>query len=320
MLNMMIQRNIPLRQYTTFKIGGPAQYFTKAETLADLRQAYSFARQHALPIFILGGGSNLLVADQGVRGLVIRLANTGLKFFQDKVRVGAGVKLDFLIKATIQRKLRGLENLSGIPGTVGGAVYGNAGAWGKCLADAVSRVWFFADDKLRIYEKAECEFAYRDSIFKRQPGVIWEVELDLKKGNPLPLENLRSAILAYRAKRYPTRDRSAGSFFKNVSSEVFPAAVLKTLPKYAFSGKEVASGYLIEAVGLLGKTYQGAQIAPHQGNYMVNFKGADSRAVIELAKRVRQRVWQKFKVQLEPEVQLLGFTVDPFKQLRNKAS
>ena len=309
----MIQQNIQLKRFTTFKIGGRAQYFAAVKTLAELKQAYQFARQNSLPFFILGAGSNMLISDEGVPGLVVLIKNTGLKFSGTAAVVGAGFELDKLVEISARKNLRGLENLSGIPGTVGGAVYGNAGAWGKSLSDAIARVWFYDGEQMRVYEKAACEFSYRDSVFKKLPGTIWQVELDLAKGNATSLLNLRSAILAYRAKRYPKTDRSAGSFFKNVSSDNFSEAILQTLPKYAFSGKEVASGYLIESAGLLGESYQGARIAFHQGNYLLNFKGATSTAVIKLVKHVRNKVFKKFNVVLEPEVQLLGFKDNPFK-------
>jgi UDP-N-acetylmuramate dehydrogenase len=162
------------------------------------------------------------------------------------------------------------------------------------------------------FKKEESEFSYKHSIFKKLNGVIWEVSLVLEKGSRFSWEklNLREAIIAYRDVRYPPENKTVGSFFKNVLAEQFPKKGLKNLPNYIFfknPKSEIGAGFLIEQVGLAGKSLGGAKIALHQANCLINFKDAKAKDVINLAKMVQKKVFQKFGVFLEPEIQLIGF-------------
>ena len=313
---MRIQKNIPLNNLTTFGIGGPAEFFVKVRNLKDLKQAFGFAKNNQLPITVLGGGSNVLINDAGVKGLVVLVANNRVKINDTKVVAGAGAPLDEVVEKTLKKNLRGLENLSGIPGTIGGAVFGNAGMWSKYLSDNLVVVDFFNGEKLIRFSKEECGFATKHSVFKELSGVIWLVHLRLEKGTPTNKEklNLRQAIKAYRDVRYPPENRTVGSFFKNVLAEEFPQEFKAKLPGYIFfknPRQEIGAGFLIESAGLPGRSSGGAIVLPHQANCIVNFNRASAEDVINLAQKVQKVVFGRYGVRLKPEVQLLGFEKDP---------
>ncbi|KKU10995.1 MAG: UDP-N-acetylenolpyruvoylglucosamine reductase [Parcubacteria group bacterium GW2011_GWB1_46_8] len=310
---MKIRTHVPLRPYTTFDIGGEADFFSSVKTLEDLKEAWNFSQHHELARIVIGGGSNLLVSERGVAGMVIHIVYDRCEFKGTDVRVGAGCMLDECVGKTIECGLRGMESLSGIPGTVGGAVYGNAGAWGKSVGDVIAWVRCFNGSELKEFSKNECAFGYRTSVFKQAgEGVIWEIGCNLETGDRAPLRNTRQAILAYRSVRYPRRAKSAGSFFKNVSATEFSEDLLSSFPSYAFSGNEISAGYLIEQAGLLGMRSGGLYVCPHQGNFLINKGHGDSNNVITLARTVQSAVHDRFGVILEPEVRCVGFTENPF--------
>lgn len=314
---MIIQKNISLKSFTSFKIGGRAEFFARVKNFKDLKRAFTFAKNNRLKISVIGAGSNVLVNDAGVRGLVVLAANNGIKVKGAKITAGAGALLDEVVEKSLKKNLRGLENLSGIPGTLGGAVFGNAGMWGKFIGDCVSEVEFFDGRRLKTFSQKDCLFGYKTSVFSAAgsfQGVIFEITLKLEKGSSKPWEklNLRKAIIAYRDVRYPGRDRSAGSFFKNVILQELPEKMMKKLPGFAFSKKEIGSGYLLEQAGCAGKKIGQALISKHQANYFVNLGSAKAGDIVRLAKFAQNKVFNKFGVRLSPEVRFLGFEKDPF--------
>lgn len=303
-----VRKNFSLRPFTTFKVGGPVRFFLEATTPEEVKKGFQLAQQENLPLFVLGGGSNLLINDETlIEAVVLRLRNKSFQRQGTKVIVGAGLELDRLVQLTIENGLRGLELLAGIPGTVGGAIFGNAGAYGRTIADCLVELEVFDGQRFRKLSREECQFDYRESLFKEKNWVIWQAKFQLEPGEKEVLRNLAEAIRAYRRVRYPPSWRSAGSFFKNVSPEKFSPKIRATLPRSAFSGQLVAAGFLIEQVGLLGKTVGGAKIAEHQGNYFLNYKNARARDLIKLAQLAQEKVFRRFRVKLEPEVQLIGF-------------
>ena len=319
MKEMIIRKNVPLKNLTSFKIGGPAEFFARIKNLKDLKQAFRFAENNQLKVSVIGAGSNVLISDVGVRGIVLLAANDGIKIDGARIIAGAGALLDEVVEKSLEKNLRGLESLSGIPGTLGGAVFGNAGMWGKFIGDYVFEVKFFDGRTLKAFSRKDCLFGYKTSVFsaeggKNTGGMIFEIVLKLEKGSLKPWEklNLRNAIIAYRNIRYPKHNKSAGSFFKNVVLQELPRKTVKRLPDFAFSKKEVGSGYLLEQAGLAGKKIGRAVISKHQANYFVNLGLAKAGDIIKLAKFARNKVFSKFGVRLSPEVRLLGFEKDPF--------
>lgn len=286
---MQFQRNIPLKDYTTFKIGGPAKYFCVVKNKEDLIKAVSFAKEEKLPYFILGGGSNLLVSDKGYGGLVIKMQNTECLPQNTQITAGAGITLARLLGCAANAGLSGLEWASGIPGaTLGGAVRGNAGAFNSETKDSIVRVeaFDFRGLKFKTFTKKECKFAYRSSIFKKNPSlIIWSCVLKLENKDKEKIKEKMVEVLSYRREKHPKLP-SAGSVFKNL--------------------KKVRARDLIEEAGLKGKKIGGAQISEQHANFIVNAGGAKAKDVLKLIDSAKKDVKNKFGVVIEEEIQFLS--------------
>ncbi len=284
-----IQKNISLAEHTNFKIGGRARYFFSARTKKDLLSAVNAAKKFKLPFFILGGGSNLLVSDRGYKGLVVKCQMSKLRFQKLKIYAEAGVPLSSVASKAKERGLGGLEWAAGIPGTVGGAVFGNTGAFGKSMEDGVKEVEVFDiyDLKFKIFGKKDCRFNYRDSIFKKRKNlIIFSTVIKLKKGNKKEIQKKIKEYLDRKKTTQPLNFLSAGSVFKN--------------PGRFFAAK------LIDECGLKGKKVGRAKISEKHANFIVNLGKARAKDVKKLINLTKQRVKNKFGIILEEEIQYLS--------------
>ncbi len=309
--NLEIKSNVDLSTLTTFKIGGPAKYFCEIKNSKDLKEAIDIAKELQKPYFILGNGSNLLVNDDGFDGLVIKIKNSEIKindlgdFFE--ITVDAGFLLPQLLAKTLEIGAQGLEWATGIPGAIGGSVYGNAGAYGQSIGESVEKVIALDPNTLKIKEfsKEECDFSYRNSVFKRNGFIILSAQLKLKKGDS---ETSRKMILNYIEQRknkipnYP----SAGCVFKNIPLEKASLKSLSKIPSEIIKGNKIPVGYLIEQCSLKGKKIGDAQISPLHANFIVNLGKATANDVYQLIKLCKQNVLEKFDIKLEEEIQYLG--------------
>ncbi len=293
-LRMKFQKGVSLKNYTTFRIGGEAEYFLKAETKEDLIEAIKLAKKMKLPFFVLGGGSNLLVADRGYKGLIIKFQNpnskiqTNSKFQIPKICVEASKPLALVVLEATKQSLTGLEWASGIPGTVGGAIYGNAGAFGESMEDVIKTVTVLEHGEIKIFLNKNCNFDYRDSIFKKKKNlIILSATLQLKKGNKKNIKNKIDEYSKYRKDRQPLNFPSAGSIFKNPSG--------------------FSAGELIDKCGLKGKKIGNVKISEKHANFIVNLGGGEAKDVIKLIKLIKREVEKKFKVILEEEIQYLSY-------------
>jgi UDP-N-acetylmuramate dehydrogenase len=305
---MDIQKNISLAQYTTFKIGGPAEFFALAKTVEDVQEAVAWAKENKQPIFMLGGGSNLLISDEGIKGLVVKLDLDQIKFEDTKVVVGAGVILSFLLNQALDHELTGLEFAAGIPGTVGGAVRGNAGTYGKGMNDVVVNIKYLNEEfNLQEMNNEQAGFAYRHSIFKEKKYIILETVLNLEKGDIEEAKNLVKERLATRQANHPNQP-SAGCIFKNIEFSTVDLDDLKKrgveIDKFS-AHKKIPAGYLIEKAGLKGKIMGGAQISEQHANYIINTGQATAEEVIMLTSFIKQQIRDKYGVQLMEEVQFV---------------
>jgi UDP-N-acetylmuramate dehydrogenase len=291
-----IQKNISLAKHAAFKIGGPAKYFYIAKTKDELVKAIIAAKKNNLPFFILGGGSNLLVSDKGYNGLVINFQFSIFNFQKNKIFAGAGIKLINLVKTSAEKGLSGLEWATGIPGTIGGAIYGNAGAFGKSMKDIIESVEVFdvKTEKTKTLKKKDCKFNYKSSVFKKNKNlIILSAVIKLKKPavqaqeNRKEIKNKIQGFLNYRKENHPLNLPSVGSIFKNPKK--FPA------------------GYLIEKCGLKGKKIGGAQVSEKHANFILNTDGAKAKDIIKLINLIKKKVKKKFGIVLEEEIQFLGF-------------
>jgi UDP-N-acetylmuramate dehydrogenase len=291
-----VKTNISLAKYTTFKIGGKTKYFFIAKTKTDLILATNLAKKIKLPFFILGGGSNLLVSDKGFNGLVIKIENCKLKIENSQVTAEAGIPLSKLVNISVEKSLAGLEWAVGIPGTVGGAIYGNAKGFGKSMADVIKKVEFYntKDQKIKVLKNKGCQFGYKDSIFKHKKNlIILSSEIQLKKSKKKAIQKKIKEYLNYRQKTQPLNLPSAGSIFKN--------------PQRRVAGGWRPAGFLIDKCGLKGKKIGKAKVSEKHANFIVNLGGAQAKDVKKLINFIKKEIKKKFKIILEEEIQFLGF-------------
>jgi UDP-N-acetylmuramate dehydrogenase len=304
-----IKEGVPLKGYTTFKIGGSARYFLVAKNKEDLKNAILWAKKKKLPFFILGGGSNVLFSDKGFNGLVIKMQNTQYGIRNTNVIAGAGVPLQKLVLEAVKKGLSGLENLAGIPGTLGGAIWGNAGAFEREIGDLVEEVKVLdvGGSKLEVkkLKKEDCKFGYRNSIFKRRKNwIILEATLKLEKGNKKEIEEKIKEILKLRKEKQPLELPSAGSVFKNVPIKKVPKKIQEKFNEKIKNGF-LPAGVLIEAAGLKGFQIGGAKISEKHANFIVNTGEAKARDVLKLIELIKKRVKKKFKIELKEEIVLV---------------
>lgn len=311
LLGKEVEQDIPLSQHTTYKIGGPAKYFFIAQNNNDLVGAVSYAKDLKIPFYILSGGSNLLISDEGYNGLVIlNKANEIIFKKGDRVVADAGVNLLDLVNQTAEKGLAGLENLAGIPGSVGGAIRGNAGAWGSEIADSLIGVEIMRGSKQFILNKEQCEFKYRDSIFKHNSDLIISGDWQLKKGNSAELKNKITENLNKRKDGQPLEYCSAGCIFKNIvidSSNKDIIGNIKDLPEQFLEYKKLPAAWLIDKAGLKGAKVGNVQVSEKHANFLVNLGKAKASEVRELIDKVKNKVEEKFQLKLEEEICYLGF-------------
>lgn len=298
--------NFPLKNITTLQIGGPARLFTKVTTQQQLIEVIQFANQKNLPYLVIGGGSNLLVADEGVNKLVIKNEVEGITKIVRFLKVKSGTPLQDMVDFSIAHNLSGLQKLTGIPGTVGGAVFGNAGAYGQTISDYLREVICFTEREIISLQKDECEFDYRDSIFKRNSYTILEIVFKLEVGKSKELRQEADEILEKRLVKYPPGIKCPGSFFKNLVAEKLPKEILKKIPKEKIVYGKVPAGSLLEMVGAKGDKLGEIEIASYHANLFINKGGGSASDFYLLAKKYAQKVKDKFNISLEPEVQLVN--------------
>lgn len=279
----------PMCKHTTFRIGGPAQAFVTPQTTEELGQVVLLCNAEKTPFFMLGHGSNLLVSDKGMEGVVIQLYNnySDFKIEGNLVKAQAGIMLCKLGQAVKDAGLTGFEFAAGIPGTLGGAIMMNAGAYGGEMKDIVRAVQMM-DKEGNLFEKTgeEMEFAYRHSIVEERQLIVLGADLELEFGDRKKIGDRMEELAAARRTKQPLEFPSAGSTFKR--------------PQGYFAGK------LIMDAGLRGYQVGGAQVSEKHCGFVINKGGATSADVLQLIADVKQRVYDKFQVELEPEVKMVG--------------
>lgn len=304
-----------LAKHVNIRIGGPADFYVEARSSGEIVDAAVTATADGLPFVVFGGGSNTLPSDEGFRGLVIQAANRAWRIEDERVYAEAGVPSAFLARKTAEAGLTGLEWAISLPGTIGGAVRGNAGCFGGETKDAVVAV-----EALRVeggkakrvtYAKGELDFGYRDSAFKRSGEVILSATFELA---PAPKEECLAkldAVLSQRKLEQPSDNPSAGCMFKNYRyKEEEDIAKLKErldVPEAFLKAKRIPAGWLIEQADLKGKKVGGAQVSDKHGNFLVNLGNATASDVLQLISLIKMKIRDEYGVQLEEEVQLLGF-------------
>lgn len=288
-----LQENIPLAPYTSFKIGGPARYFVVVNTRDELLQALQEARGAGIPWFMLGAGSDILVADQGFNGLVIKSELRGLTVdnASARVRAEAGLRFSMVITRALQCGLSGLEFAIGVPASVGGAVWANLGARGSQVADVlVETAVVDARGALRVLQNTECKFSYRDSIFKHEKFVICDALFQLKKQDKAIIQQTLQQLSELRKETQDIAAKCAGCVFRNPTEQ---------------SDKSAAE--LIDALGLKGTHIGGAQVSERHANFIINTGDATAEDVVMLISLVKQKVRDQKGIQLMEEIEYVGF-------------
>ncbi|SRR6056297_1612725 len=306
---LKIQENKPLKDYTTFKIGGPARYFVEVTNKPDLLRALRACRELDLPFYILGGGSNVLVADDGFNGLIIKLGSGEVEFLGGGARVFAGNNWMKFVRKTVEKGLTGLEFGANIPGSVGGAIYGNAGAYGQGVGDFIESVEVIVLDKkeinLKVLSAEECVFSYRHSLFKENKNwIIAEAVFKLSPSEKAE-EKLKQINQEWRERqeKQPLNKPSAGCSFKNVPA---PDDLGKIPRNWVIKGK-IPAARLIEEVQMKGVSLGGAKVSDKHANFIVNHDQATADDVVQLISMIKSKVRVRYNLQLEEEVQYVGF-------------
>lgn len=303
-----IKFSISLSNFTTLKIGGPAKAFLGTKTAAELIGAITWAKEKNLPYLVMGGGSNLLVSDKGFPGLVIKNAMTGIKTEGQTLTVKSGTSLQELVDFTIHHGLGGVQKLTGIPGTVGGAIFGNAGAYGQTISNHLQRVACLNPHTLQLTSLSQkgCGFDYRDSNFKINHLVILEVHLKLPSADSKILADEAQEVLKLRQAKYPPQTKCPGSFFKNVLVEKIPPKIRSLIPKNRDTYGKVPAWYFLEEVEAKGQRLGNIKIANFHANLFINLGRGKAKDFWQLAKTYSDKVKEKFGITLEPEVQLIN--------------
>lgn len=310
-----IKQNVPLAPYTVYKVGGSARYFTEIKEPGELTGALSFAKENGTPFFVLGAGSNILVSDKGYNGLVIHLSMGGLEIRGTTAKAGAALSMASVVAKTAQAGLSGFEWAIGVPGTIGGSVRGNAGCFGKEMKDVVQSVQFLdtATGEQKEFSNKQCEFAYRDSIFKKHPEwIIVCAALGLADGNSKEIQERIKNITLDRTKKQDIGTKSCGCIFKNVPwdrKDIDKEAILARFPDMPSSGtvEGIPVSYLLDHAGLKGRRVGRVSVSPKHANFFVNEGGATAEEVVMLISIAKDAVKRKFGIVLEEEIQYVGF-------------
>ena len=294
-----IQHHASLAPYTTFKVGGPADWLFHARSAEDVRAAIAAAVSDGIPVTILGGGSNVLVADAGVRGLVVRIHGGDVRAVsQDIVRADGGLTINGLVRWTINRGIAGVEMWAGTPGTVGGAIYGNAHFKGRLIGDLIESVELVATDgrESRLTGQ-QMEFGYDRSRLQRTREIVLSADIRVGRGEAGALRAVARESLAYRKRTQPLESASAGCIFQN------PDPAIDRVP----DGIPPSAGALVDRAGLKGASEGAARVSPTHGNFIVNDGTASAGDIRRLIERCRNDVRTRFGVDLRDEIVYLGF-------------
>lgn len=303
--NFSMIKDFPLNTLTTVKTGGKAKGLVIIKSLEELIEALrTYVGENYL---IVGGGSNLIFPDSGYDGIIIKNEIQGFQLQDGTVTVQSGTPLQDLVDFTISNGLGELNKLTGIPGTVGGAIYGNAGAYGQTISDKLVSVQILRDGKLIDLPCKECEFDYRESIFKKTKEPIINAKFKLPKEDKSVLKQDSEEIFNLRLEKYPLGLKCPGSFFKNVPIKNVPANSLHLIPEDKVKHDRVHTGWLLETVEGKGLRVGGVEVAPYHANLLINKFNGTSEDFLRLSQELSKRVKDKYGIILEPEVQLISF-------------
>lgn len=280
--------NEPMSKHTSFKIGGPAECLIKLQTVEELKSILEFSKEKNIPLIIIGNGSNILVSDEGIKGIVLKIEidTFELNSKTAQLKVGSGVKLGWIAQKCLKQELTGFEFASGIPGTIGGAIRMNAGAHGREMKDVVTTITYMdRNGEIHKIQNEQANFEYRSSLFAHKDYIILEVEMQLEKGNAEEIQAKMTEYATYRKEKQPIEFPSAGSTFKR--------------------GTDFITAKLIDDCGLKGYQIGGAQISEKHAGFIINKDNATAKDVIKLMEYTKEQVYNKFGKVIEPEIEII---------------
>jgi UDP-N-acetylmuramate dehydrogenase len=306
--NVTVSAGAPLSRYTRFALGGPADIYAETADVDSFVRALAVARASGLEFMVMGGGTNLIVCDAGYRGIMLRFIARSISAAGECVTVDAGAELQELVDFTTAHGLKGLETLAGIPGSVGAAVYGNAGAYGHSISERVRVVRFFDGSSVREMDNAGCEFRYRESTFKRQKQwIIFSTTLAMERADAAALQKTAADIVKVRNEKFPVTMKCAGSIFKNLLLAELPPAVAAQVSASVIREGKVPAAYFLEQVGAKGMQCGDIHVAAYHANLIYNAGGGTAASLCALIGELKQRVRVRYGLELEEEVQYVGF-------------
>ena len=286
-----IKQNEPMKNHTSFKIGGPAEFYIKITSIKELQKILEFAKKEKIKITILGNGSNVLVSDSGIKGIVIRTNLKEIKIEEKEenkveITVDDATPIGFLAQKLLKEEITGFEEISGIPGTIGGAILMNAGAHGKEMKDIVTEITAIDyNGKIHKFTNEQVKFTYRNSIFSSGKYIILQAKIILEKGNAKEIKAKMDEYAQFRKEKQPIEYPSAGSTFKR--------------------GTDFITAKLIDDAGLKGYTIGGAKVSEKHAGFIINKGDATAQDVLDLAKYVTDKVYEKFGKKIEFEIKFL---------------
>ncbi|MFR6021971.1 MAG: UDP-N-acetylmuramate dehydrogenase [Clostridia bacterium] len=281
----------PMVKHTSFKIGGPADAFIKVDNIEELKETLDLSKKNQIPLTIIGNGSNILVTDKGIRGITAKLNLKDIEIKNENnkqiIKVEAGVPVGLLAQKLLKEEITGFEELSGIPGTIGGAVIMNAGAHGKELKDILKKVTAMDyNGNIHEFTNEECQFSYRNSRFQKEKYIILQATLELEKGNSTEIKEKMDEYMQFRKEKQPIEYPNAGSTFKR--------------------GEDFVTAKLIDEAGLKGYKIGGAQVSEKHAGFIVNVDNATAKDVIELTDYIKEKIEEKFGKKINLEIQIIG--------------
>lgn len=281
----------PMAKHTSFKIGGPADAFIKVDNIEELKETLDLSKKNQIPLTIIGNGSNILVTDKGIRGITAKLNLKDIEIKNENnkqiIKVEAGVPVGLLAQKLLKEEITGFEELSGIPGTIGGAVIMNAGAHGKELKDILKKVTAMDyNGNIHEFTNEECQFSYRNSRFQKEKYIILQATLELEKGNSTEIKEKMDEYMQFRKEKQPIEYPNAGSTFKR--------------------GEDFVTAKLIDEAGLKGYKIGGAQVSEKHAGFIVNVDNATAKDVIELTDYIKEKIEEKFCKKINLEIQIIG--------------
>ncbi len=305
---LKVSEDAPLAAYTRFGIGGPAALLCDTASEAAFIAALRLVEDSAMPRMVIGGGTNLVVSDAGFDGIVLRYTGSEIAHDASLLRVEAGAVLQDVVDHSISLGLKGLQTMTGIPGYLGGAVYGNAGAYGHSIQELIEDVRFTDGSCIGSFTNEECRFQYRESIFKdRKDWIILSTTLRFEQGDPAELGRTANEIRSIRDAKYPPSMRCAGSIFKNLLWAELPSAVRDQIPAKVVREGKVPSAWFLEQIGAKGIRRGDIQVADYHANLIYNDGAGTAADLVAVISELKQRVFDRFGFHLEEEVQYVGF-------------